>query len=293
MSKKATEFQRKSMSRLYRGKEIFKPLATGWIDDNVACVREWVANIFFYRKNGIVIMIDAGYNYERLGEKMGWLGLSPHEVRDIFITHQDTDHIGAVEADSPGLFKYATLYIGESENRYLTGEVRRRVLYGMYKLPQVTINNKKILLADGQVTDIDGIKIESMLVPGHTFGHMVYLIDDRYLFTGDTIWFGADGGYSFISALAEDNRLAVKSLAALETRLKERGIKPLFITGHTGWTDDFEFAFAHRSELCSPFKKHVHDPSAPYDAYDESDDTEQRAKAGYLKGVNTEKCTSK
>lgn len=40
VSKKATEFQRKSMSRLYRGMEIFKPLATGWIDDNVACVRE-------------------------------------------------------------------------------------------------------------------------------------------------------------------------------------------------------------------------------------------------------------
>ncbi len=34
-------------------------------------------------------------------------------------------------------------------------------------------------------------------------GHMVYLIDDKYLFTGDTIWFGADGGYSFISSLAE------------------------------------------------------------------------------------------
>ena len=34
-----------------------------------------------------------------------------------------------------------------------------------------------------------------------------YLIDEKYLFTGDTIWFGTDGGYSFISALAEDNRL--------------------------------------------------------------------------------------
>ena len=43
MSKKATEFQRKAMSRMYRGKEIFKPLNTGWIDKNVACVREWVA----------------------------------------------------------------------------------------------------------------------------------------------------------------------------------------------------------------------------------------------------------
>ena len=45
MSKKAMEFQRKAMSRMYRGKEIFKPLNTGWIDENVACVREWVANI--------------------------------------------------------------------------------------------------------------------------------------------------------------------------------------------------------------------------------------------------------
>ena len=48
MSKKATEFQKKEMSKMYRGKEIFKPLNTGWIDENVACVREWVANIFFY-----------------------------------------------------------------------------------------------------------------------------------------------------------------------------------------------------------------------------------------------------
>ena len=35
MSKKATEFQRKAMSRMYRGKEIFKPLNTGWIDEAV------------------------------------------------------------------------------------------------------------------------------------------------------------------------------------------------------------------------------------------------------------------
>ena len=44
MSKKATEFQKKEMSKMYRGKEIFKPLNTGWIDENVACVREWVSS---------------------------------------------------------------------------------------------------------------------------------------------------------------------------------------------------------------------------------------------------------
>ena len=95
MSKKATEFQKKEMSKMYRGKEIFKPLNTGWIDENVACVREWVANIFFYRKGDTAIMIDAGYNYDRLAEKMGWLGIDPASIRHILITpngsNSDTD----------------------------------------------------------------------------------------------------------------------------------------------------------------------------------------------------------
>ena len=283
MSKKATEFQRVAMSRIYRGKEIFKPLNTGWIDENVACVREWVANIFFYRRGETTIMIDAGYNYDRLAERMGWLEIDAKSIRHILITHQDTDHVGAVEADGLGLFKKAKLYIGEIENRYLTGEVRRRVMHRLYKLPQVTINNKKQLLKDGETFKIGNIKIHAFLVPGHTWGHMVYLIDDKYLFTGDTIWFGADGGYSFISALAESNKLAVRSLGILEQKLKKMCVKPLFITGHTGFTDNFEFAFAHKEKLCSPFKKKVHDPSALYDAYDESDDTERNAKNGFLK----------
>ena len=283
MSKKATEFQRVAMSRIYRGKEIFKPLNTGWIDENVACVREWVANIFFYRRGETTIMIDAGYNYDRLAEKMGWLEIDAKSIRHILITHQDTDHVGAVEADGLGLFKKAKLYIGEIENRYLTGEVRRRVMHRLYKLPQVTINNKKQLLKDGETFKIGNIKIHAFLVPGHTWGHMVYLIDDKYLFTGDTIWFGADGGYSFISALAESNKLAVRLLGILEQKLKKMCVKPLFITGHTGFTDNFEFAFAHKEKLCSPFKKKVHDASAPYDAYDESDDTERNAKNGFLK----------
>lgn len=88
------------MSWMYRGKEIFKPLNTGWIDENAACVREWVANIFFYRKGDTTIMVDAGYNYDRLAEKMGWLGIDPKSIHHILITHQDTDHVGAVEADS-------------------------------------------------------------------------------------------------------------------------------------------------------------------------------------------------
>ena len=267
------------MSLIYRGKEIFKPLNTGRIDERVSCVREFIANIFFYTKNGVTIMIDAGYNYGHLKEKMGWLDIDPASIRHILITHQDTDHVGAVEADSDGLFREAKLYIGEVENRYLTGEVRRKVIFGLFKLPMVKTDNQRVLLQDGQVLDIEGVKVECFLVPGHTWGHMVYLIDNQYLFTGDTLWFGPDGGRSFINMLAEDNKLAVRSLAVLEEKLRGRGLRPIIITGHTGWTDSMDFAFAHKDKVCNAWRRQKpHDPAAPYDGYDELDDTEDKAR---------------
>ena len=287
MARKDSDHQKKSMSLLFRGKAIFKPLNTGRIDEHVACVREWVANIYFYTKNNVTIMIDAGYNYARLREKMGWLDIDPSTIQHILITHQDTDHVGALETDSELLFRDATVYIGEIENRYLTGETRRKVFHGLYKLPMVRMENEKVLLRDGEVFQIGDIKIECLLVPGHTWGHMVYLIDDEYLFTGDTIWFGADGGYSFIATLAEDNKLAVRSLEKLEKELRRRNKALKIITGHTGWTDDLDFAFAHRAELCKPFTEKYTDPAAPYDGYIEDDDTEESARTVQLRKVKT------
>lgn len=281
MSKQASKFQEKVMPIIYRGKEIFKPLNTGRIDEHVSCIREYIANIFFYTKNGTTVMIDAGYNYERLKEKMGWLDLDPASIQHILLTHQDTDHVGAVETDSDRLFSHATLYLSEIENRYLTGEVRRKVMFGFYKLPMVKSDNERVLLQDGQILDFDGIRVESILVPGHTWGHMVYLVDDKYLFTGDTLWFGADGGYSFINALAEDNELSKRSLAELKNKLQARNLHPVVITGHTGWSDDFDFVFAHIDQVCNSFKRvqTPHDPIAPYDGYKEADDTEEKARS--------------
>lgn len=182
------------------------------------------------------------------------------------ITHQDTDHVGAVERDSDGLFRGAALYIGETENRYLTMEVRRKVFGGLYKLPPVIIDNEKVIVHDGEVLHIDGIKIECIEVPGHTWGHMVYLIDDSYLFTGDTIWLGPTGGRSFLDILAENKALAVRSLAALEKRLRGRGLSPIVITGHTGWSDDLDFVFAHIVTVCCAMKKQKpHHPATSYE----------------------------
>ena len=284
MSKNDSKFQVKFMSFMFKGKEIFKPLNTGFIDDRVSCIREYVANIYFYSKDGHTIMIDAGYNYDRLAEKMQWLGINSKDIKEILVTHQDTDHVGAIEQGSDELFRDATIYIGNIENEYLEGRKHRKVFWGLTTLPQVIIDNPKILIEDGQIFYIGNIKIEAFLVPGHTWGHLVYLVDDCYLFTGDTIWLGADGGYAFLNTLAEDRRLQCKSLQRLKEILEKRNLQLKIITGHTGWTDDFTFAFAHIDEICNSLKRKpkVHDPKAPYDGFDESEDTEENARSGYL-----------
>ena len=281
MSKNDSKFQVKFMSFMFKGKEIFKPLNTGFIDDRVSCIREYVANIYFYTKDGHTIMIDAGYNYDRLAEKMQWLHINPKEIKEILVTHQDTDHVGAIEQGSDELFSDATIYIGKVENEYLEGHKHRKVFWGLTTLPQVVIDNQKVLIEDGQVFYIGNIKVEAILVPGHTWGHLVYLIDDAYLFTGDTIWFGADGGYAFLNTLAEDRKLQCQSLQRLKEILEKRNLQLKIITGHTGWSDDFTFTFAHIDEICNSLRRKpkVHDPNAPYDGFDESEDTEENARS--------------
>ena len=55
--------------------------------------------------------------------------------------------------------------------------------------------------------------------------------------------------------------------------------KEIFKPLNTGWSDDLSFVFAHRDQVCSSMNKQKpHDPNAPYDGYDEHEDTEYNAR---------------
>lgn len=51
MIRKDSEKQKRSMSRLFLGKAVSKPLKTGRIDDHMSCIRGRAAGISFYRKS--------------------------------------------------------------------------------------------------------------------------------------------------------------------------------------------------------------------------------------------------
>ena len=98
-------------------------------------------------------------------------------VKGVFLTHSDWDHVAAV-----GLFGKANVYISRDEEQMINGKTPR-----FFSLFKNSLPFKYELLDDGQVIDIAGVKIKGIMTPGHTPGSMCYLVNDRFLFTGDSM----------------------------------------------------------------------------------------------------------
>lgn len=95
------------------------------------------------------------------------------------------------------------------------------------------------LLEDNQILDIAGLKVKGILTPGHTPGSMCYLVNDTWLFTGDSMSL-VNGKVSEFNDLfnmdSETQRRSLRKLADLPA------VKYIF-TAHYGLTDDYQNAF--------------------------------------------------
>lgn len=103
------------------------------------------------------------------------------------------------------------------------------------------INRKDYqLLYDGQVLSFAGVTIKGLLTPGHTPGTMCYLVDGKYLFTGDVIRLINGKAVEFQHFINMDTPTGIKSIEKLSLL---EGVDYIF-TAHHGVSTDFEGAFA-------------------------------------------------
>ncbi|MCI0523367.1 MAG: hypothetical protein L0Y37_06915 [Bacteroidales bacterium] len=84
------------------------------------------------------------------------------------------------------------------------------------------------------------MELRPVPTPGHTAGATCYLVNDKYLFTGDAM--SLYNGYAepfprFINKSARKARKSIKNIMELE------GVQYIF-TGHHGYADDFSRAFS-------------------------------------------------
>lgn len=235
-------FGHKVKPRITRGKQMLAPLDSQKINNNIFVMRDKDCNAFIYKKDNSTIAFDCGYkNTTGIKNNLYKLGLSSNDVSDLFLTHLDLDHAGGVDEHSTQLYPRAKVYLGKIEERYLTRKLfRKKILFIGLKTP-ITLKKGYELLEDEQIVMIGNIKVQAILIPGHTLGHLCYLVDDKYLFTGDALLLVQGTGYAFYTMWNVNTKLLKKSL----TRLQELKNIEMIITSHSGYTTDIKSAFLH------------------------------------------------
>lgn len=212
--------------RLYK----MRPIDTSLVKKNIYAIKDGTyTNMFLIKGQEGFIAIDCGKSSLNVAKGLDILEIKSEEVKTIFLTHTDVDHIGALS-----LFPNAKIYISKEEEKMIDGSTVRSFLFmkNSLKFPYETINN-------GEVLEVLGVKIKGILTKGHTLGSMSFIVNEKHLFTGDIMSI-KDGEITNEIELfhmdKKENRENIKILSKLE------GIEDIF-TAHYGYSNNFSELF--------------------------------------------------
>lgn len=249
------------------GKKYCNPHNTSIINAHLSCIREYDVNFWFYTKEGTTIAFDSGHlNYKKIDEEFKTIKINLNNIKHIFLTHADVDHAGGIDICGTNIFPNAQVYLGKHEEQYINNKMFRMKKAGIKIKNCVKIADGYKLVDDGQIFEIDGIKIEAIHVPGHTLGHMCYLVDDRVLITGDSLAVNANGGYSFFDFFTQFPDMNKKSLKKLKDNMANKTLDEV-CTGHSGLVTNIDKLFSHIDESAVFSKKNPFDKNAPIDVF--------------------------
>jgi len=203
------------------------PIATKEVVANVFAINDSFVNMFIVKDSDQYIAIDAGNDAGVIAAGLKTLKIDPDKVVAVLLTHTDRDHVAAL-----GLFKNAKVYLSRSEEQMLTGEKKK------FFMRNKISTDKYTLIDDLQTLLFGDISVKGYLTPGHTSGSMCYLVNEKYLFTGDVLSLKAGKIGKFNKFFNMDDETANKSIANI-TKIESA---EYIFTAHYGFTADYKNA---------------------------------------------------
>jgi len=204
------------------------PVETKEIVSNIFSVMDSFVNLYLIKDSSQYIAIDAGNNLEAISVELKKLNIDPDRVIAVLLTHTDGDHVAAIK-----LFRNAKVYFSRQEEQLLNGKKSRFFIFGN-KIDTKTYT----LIDDQQVISIGNTKIKGILTPGHTAGSMCYLVNDKYLFTGDALSLKNGKIDRFNEFFNVDTKTAIASMVNI-TAIPEADY---IFTAHYGYSNDYKNA---------------------------------------------------
>ncbi len=137
------------------------------------------------RRTRAGVVIDPGDEAERILELARDLGV---QVRYIINTHAHVDHIMAVPAVQRATGARFLLHPDDQGLAAQAGRSAARWLGRAVEPPPAPDG----LLQDGDVVEVDGLRLQVIHTPGHTPGSVCFYTEGL-LFSGDTLFYGSVG----------------------------------------------------------------------------------------------------
>jgi hydroxyacylglutathione hydrolase len=139
------------------------------------------------------LVVDPGMEPEKIINQLEITGLTPSAI---LITHGHSDHIAGNEA-LKNRWPECPIVIGADEaNKLINPHSNLSAWFGF----SISGPPADVLLKDGDTYTAAGIRLHIRAIPGHSSGHVVYLIDDcdpKKVFSGDVIFAGSVGRTDF------------------------------------------------------------------------------------------------
>ncbi len=136
------------------------------------------------RNSNDCLLVDPGLEPDLILDYLENKGLKPVAM---LATHGHYDHVGGIETIKQA-WPECKIYVGEGEKDKLADPNQNlSAIFGF----QLSAPEADILLKDGDQLEIAGIPLEVRHTPGHSEGHVVFLIPTEpqsILFAGDVIF---------------------------------------------------------------------------------------------------------